>query len=122
MCVSISVALQEVQHHNTVAGVGQSSIYGKYASKKLLQKFFLATDTLCMGYEYFFQKFTRLLLLSILISTVSTLQILILETFFYFFLSIQPLFILPHTEIRRPLVINVICDAYHTVGVNPYWS
>jgi hypothetical protein len=59
MCVSICVALREVQHHNTVSGGRQSSIYGKYASKKLSQKFVLATDTLCMGYEYFFQKFTR---------------------------------------------------------------
>jgi hypothetical protein len=59
MCMSICVDSWEVQHHNTVAGGWQSSIQGIYASKKLPQKFFLATDTLCMGYEYFFQKFTR---------------------------------------------------------------
>ena len=46
------------------------------------QKFFLAMDTLCMGYECFFQKFTRWQLLSLLISTVSILQILIFEVFF----------------------------------------
>jgi hypothetical protein len=99
MCVSICVALQEVQHQNTVAGVGQSSIYGKYASKKLLQKLFLATDTLCMGYEYLFQKFTRLLLLSILISTVSTLQILSLEIIFFLFFFIDTALI--HTSAYR---------------------
>ncbi len=58
MCVSIYVALREVQHHNTVAGGQQSLIQRKYASKNMPQTFFLATDTLCMGYEYFFQKFT----------------------------------------------------------------
>ena len=48
----------------------------------------MASDTLCMGYEYFSQKFTRCLLLSMLISTVSILQNLILEKyFFYFFIN-----------------------------------
>jgi hypothetical protein len=85
MCVSICVALREVQHHSTVAGGWQSSILVNYASKNMSQTFFFVTDTLCMGYEYFFQKFTKCLFFSMLISTVSILQILNLEKFFAIF-------------------------------------
>ncbi len=55
------------------------------------QKFFLAMDTLCMGYECVFQKFTRWQLLSLLISTVSILQILMFEVFFLnYFINTAP--------------------------------
>ncbi len=87
MCVSICVALQEVQHHNTVAG-GRQCWFSENMQVKTCHKRFFATDTLCMGYGYFFQSFTRCLLLNVLISTVSTLQILILEKFFLFFFLI----------------------------------
>ena len=59
MCMNVCVALQKVQHHNTAGGGWQLSKYLKFTSKKMPQKFFLALGTLCMGYEYFFQKFTR---------------------------------------------------------------
>ena len=58
----------------------------KFASNKLPQ-FVLATDTLCMGYEYLFQKITRQQLLNMLISTVSILQILVLEIFSKIFIN-----------------------------------
>ncbi len=56
-----------------------------------------------MGYEYFFHKFTRWLLLNMLISTVSILQILILEIFSIFSSIIQALLIehdLPYWPMR----------------------
>ncbi len=56
------------------------------------QKFFFAMDTLCVGYECFFQKFTTWQLLSLLISTASIVQILIFEFFFLnYFINTAPI-------------------------------
>ena len=44
-----------------------------------------------MGYEYFYQNNAEGLLLSMLIFIDSPLQIFILDNFFIFFLSMQPL-------------------------------
>ncbi len=71
------------------------------------QTFFLAMDTLCMGYEYCFQKFTRWLLLSMLISTASILQLLILEKFFsVFFINTAPSVDFSKQDARRNLVVD----------------
>ncbi len=63
-------------------------------------------DTLCMGYECFFQKITRWQLLSLLISTVSMLQILIFEVFFLnYFLNTAPTLETPNKQ-RHNKVAN----------------
>ena len=55
------------------------------------KKYFLLTVSKYMGYDVFFQKCARQLLLSILISMESPLQILIFEIFiFYFFYQFCP--------------------------------
>ena len=47
------------------------------------KRFFLITGEKCKGYDFFFQKCTGWLLLSILISTKSLLQILFFENFVF---------------------------------------
>ncbi len=64
---------------------------GQIASKIIPEKFFWLTCLVWMGYEYFYQNLDRWLLLSMLISIESPLQILILDNFFiYFFYQCSP--------------------------------
>ena len=64
----------------------------KIAIQIISESFFWLTGLIRMrGYEYFYQKIAEWLLLSMLISIDSQLQILILYNFVLIFLSLQPL-------------------------------
>jgi len=85
MCVSVCVSLCEIVGHITLPGGPQLKKGGKIASKIISEKFFWLTGLIRMGYEYFYQNIAEWLLLSMLISIDSPLQIFILDSFFNFF-------------------------------------